>query len=1085
MKVLSIIILSVFSISNILSQSNYWKDVKSSKASFKGNNLPEYELNITGLKNQLNEIDNLGTELIFPLENGEFFEFKVKEISYLSSGLRLKYPNIKSYKGESNNDQIYFSMGSDGFNATIINEEKTLIIEKDDQGYYVVHKHGDHLNETSTLKCFVNNNRNSKSKITSEIINKSKNKLSQLKSSSTEVLRNYRIAIACTYGYSEFHFSDQGLTDADSETDKKNAVISALNTSLTRINSVYENELSITMTLIDENDDIIFVEEATDPFTDTSDLEILIEESQDVVDGYIGDSNYDIGHTFTTGGGGLASLRVPCASGGKARAITASTYPKGDGFDIDYVAHEIGHQFGANHTFNDCDGDHSGITSVEPASGSSIMAYAGLCAENVQFYSDAYFNVVNLAEIYENITNDISSTCPEETLTGNTKPTITTPQNYSIPKSTPFVLKTEANDVDDIDLLTYCWEQIDYEQADSTPLESTNLSGPLFRSFEPTTESYRYFPSMTTILSGATSTDWEVLPSVARDLNFSLTVRDNDSRGGLFETTNMVVTVEDEDAFYITSLDSSETWYTGENQTITWEVGGSTNASINCQYVDIFISTDGGETFDYQLNNSPIQNDGETSIIVPSLNSTSCRIMIKGYENIFFDVNNSNFTIDNSNNSYLMSTQENELSLCNTENATYEIDLEYINDFSETITLSVVDLPTGAIASFSNNTISESTSVTLNVTDLDSLSADNYEFTVNASSTSIDQDLTLNLIISNDTIDTPILSSPANLETNVSVNAEFVWNYDASIISSNIQVATDENFTDLVIDTVVNENLYSQISLEPSTSVDIQTYYWRVKTTNNCDVESEYSSIYSFSTEELEYCSSNFLGGPAEYISNVTFEDIDNSTSIENDGYGDYTGLIAYVEAGQTYTISMTVDTQGDYIDDCAVFIDWDKNYEFDDSERYYLGRVENTPNGTLTYDIEVPEYAINGQTRMRVKAEWQYVSVGPCDTDHDDAYGETEDYTLDITNTLSTNQFQISSDNNFKLLNPVHNFISIYSNELNYDLSLYDITGKHLLTNYNLKENSKINVSNLSKGFYLVNINVLDKNYSFKIIKI
>ena len=96
MKVLSIIILSVFSISNILSQSNYWKDVKSSKASFKGNNLPEYELNITGLKNQLNEIDNLGTELIFPLENGEFFEFKVKEISYLSSGLRLKYPNIKS-----------------------------------------------------------------------------------------------------------------------------------------------------------------------------------------------------------------------------------------------------------------------------------------------------------------------------------------------------------------------------------------------------------------------------------------------------------------------------------------------------------------------------------------------------------------------------------------------------------------------------------------------------------------------------------------------------------------------------------------------------------------------------------------------------------------------------------------------------------------------------------------------------------------------------------------------------------------------------------------------------------------------------
>ena len=1083
MKVISIIILSVLTIGNILSQSNYWSNIKSLKTSFRGTNLPEYELNINGLKNELAVI-NSETELIFPLDNGEFSTFYVKEVSYLPSKLKQKYPNVKSYKGQSKKEQIYFSIGSDGFNATIFNKEKTLIIERDEHGYYVVHKYGDHLVETNKLKCFVENNRTGKSKNTSNITNKSKNKLNEYRAASTEVLRNYRIAIACTYGYSEFHFSDQGLTDADTEIDKKNAVISALNTSLTRINSVYENELSITMTLIDDNDDIIFVEEATDPFTDTNDLNILIDESQEFIDNYIGNANYDIGHTFTTGGGGLASLRVPCATGGKALGVTASTYPKGDGFDIDYVAHEIGHQFGANHTFNDCDGDHSGATSIEPGSGSTIMAYAGLCAQNVQLYSDPYFSVVNLIEIYENITSDISSTCPEELLTGNTKPTISIHENYSIPKSTPFVLEVNAEDIDDIDLLTYCWEQIDYEQANNTPLNSANLLGPLFRSFEPTSESYRYFPSMSTILSGNTSSNWEVLPSVARDLNFSLTVRDNDSRGGLFETIEMQVSVEDESAFYITSLDSSETWFTGENKTITWEVGGTTNSSINCQYVDIFISIDGGQTFDYKLNNSPILNDGETTIIVPNLNSTSCRIMIRGYQNIFFDVNNSNFTINNSNDSYLMSTQENELSLCNTENANFEIELEYINDFSETITLSVVDLPVGATASFSNNNINESTTVNLNISDLESLNTGTYEFKINASSISIDQDLYLYLIISNDSVDSPTLLNPLNFDSNVSINTDFVWNYDASISMSNIQIATDENFTDLIVDTTITENSYSQITLESSTSDQIQTYYWRVKAVNNCDLDSEFSSIFRFTTEELEYCNSNFLGGPAESITNVTFAEIDNNSSIETDGYGDYTDVIAYLNAGETYTLSMTVNTAGDYIDDCAVFIDWNKNYEFDDAERYYLGRVENTPNGTLSYDIEVPEYAINGQTRMRVKAEWQYVNIGPCDSDHDDVYGETEDYTLDITNTLSNNLFEMSLDEHFKLLNPVQNFITIYTDSTNYDFKLYDLSGKHLLTQSNLNKDSNINISHLNKGFYLVQIKTLNKAYSFKIIK-
>ncbi len=446
-------------------------------------------------------------------------------------------------------------------------------------------------------------------------------------------LRTYRTAIATTGEYTTFH----GGTVA--------AGLAAVVTALNRVNGVYEKEASIRMVLIANNDLLIYTNASTDPYSNTNGNAML---SQNITtcNNIIGSANYDIGHVFSTGGGGVAYLGSVCGSQ-KAGGVTGLPSPTGDPFYIDYVAHEMGHQYGGNHTFNSTTGSCGGGnrnagTAYEPGSGSTIMAYAGICSpNNLQNNSDPYFVAKSLDEIIQ-FSNGGGNSCAVVTNTGNNNPVVTLgPGGQTIPISTPFTLTGTATDPNN-DPLTYCWEQYDLGPAGSWNAPSGNA--PLFRSFNPVTTGTRTFPKLSSLLNNV-QVIGEVLPTYTRNLSFVLVARDNKAGGGGvgFEYISYAVTAS-AGPFLVTSPNTAVTLNANLPQTITWDAANTNIAPVNCANVNIKLSTDGGNTFETTLAaNTP--NDGNATVNLPMVSTTTARIKIEAADNIFFDISNTNFSI--------------------------------------------------------------------------------------------------------------------------------------------------------------------------------------------------------------------------------------------------------------------------------------------------------------------------------------------------------------------------------------------------------------------------------------------------------
>lgn len=618
-----------------------------------------YTLNTSELKKELKKAPNRHSHasnaiIELPVNNGELQYFKVYEASVMASELQERYPVIQSYVAQGIDDPTAIArisvsgigvhiMISSGNFATIYIDPYTK-----DKTHYAVYAISSLSTRADSFQCLV--------EVQKEEMSAAPN--NQTYNANDGKLRTYRLALASTRQYSNYHINLQSIPTTATEHEKKEAVLSEMNVALTRINGVFERDLAVTMELVENNDELIFLDATSDPYTNNDAFEML-SENQVTIDSIVGSSNYDIGHVFSTGGGGVAYLGSVCTDW-KAGGVTGLINPISDAFYIDYVSHEMGHQFGANHTFNgnagSCGGgNRNSYTAVEPGSGSTIMGYAGICSpQNVQTGSDAYFHAISISEMWANIT--AYNSCAIESDTNNQPPVVDAGSTVTIPISTPFVLDGTAIDPNG-DALTYVWEQIDRQIAEQPPV-NTNAQGPAFRSIEPSEVSYRYFPKMETILTGNTQNTWEVLPAVERNLNFRLTVRDNVAGGGASGKEDRTVIVSDAAGpFVITSQNTASIWGTESEETITWDVAGTDSSPINCTNVDILFSIDGGYTYPITLAQN-VPNSGSAVITVPIEETTTGRVMVKASENIFFDVNNKNITVTSSMNVEDFSTND-------------------------------------------------------------------------------------------------------------------------------------------------------------------------------------------------------------------------------------------------------------------------------------------------------------------------------------------------------------------------------------------------------------------------------------------
>uniref|UniRef100_A0A7V2ZKE8 T9SS type A sorting domain-containing protein n=1 Tax=Ignavibacterium album TaxID=591197 RepID=A0A7V2ZKE8_9BACT len=593
-----------------------------------------YELLSQALMEVPNFISQETKEIELPMPDGSLQKFAFVESPVMSPELSAKFPQIKTYLAKGITDPFAvcrFDYTLQGFHAMILSPSGRVFIDpysKGDLDNYISYYSREYIKESALFDCEL-------------LIDESRQpefdylKENKLLTPTGPQLRTYRLAVATTGEYSTYHGGNVP------------SVMSAVVTTVNRVVGVYETDLAVRMVLVPNNDTLIFLNATTDPYTNNDGFAML-SQNQTTVDARIGAANYDVGHVFSTGGGGVAYLGVVCVNGSKARGVTGSPQPIGDPFDIDYVAHEMGHQFGGNHSFNGNAGSCSGgnrnaSTAYEPGSGSTIMAYAGICSpQNLQNNSDPYFHVINFDEIVSYTNFGSGNSCAVITSTGNSAPTVTVPAGgFYIPKSTPFALTGSATDPNG-DALTYSWEEFDLGPAGHPNSPSGNA--PVFRVFNPTTSPTRTFPKLSSLLSN-TQVIGEILPSYARTLTFRLVARDNRPAGGGVNYAQMQFQVDGNSGpFLVTLPNTNVSWPGFSQQTVTWDVANTNIAPVNCASVNILLSVDGGQTYAYVLA-SNTSNDGSEIVTLPDHPTNTARIKVEAVGNVFFDISNVNFTI--------------------------------------------------------------------------------------------------------------------------------------------------------------------------------------------------------------------------------------------------------------------------------------------------------------------------------------------------------------------------------------------------------------------------------------------------------
>ena len=784
--------------------------------------------------------------LYFPNEENALEPFSLSSVSLFSSEAAKQYPQIKAYRGISTTRpgvSIRITISPQGISGTMRTPSGMLFLQpkKEDQGKHIYYQRKDALDQTDVLPFCTTD--------LEKIAPKRENSSTTQKATSitTGALKTYRFAVAGTAEYTAF-WGDNDDTNGTNQEDALAAVANTVN----RMNEVLEVDLGVRLELVTAAS-LLYTDTTTDPFTGNFNDEI-----QETLTAEVGEANYDIGHLFHRGSanGDAGSVGNVCQNGQKGSAFSSHPFTATNGsggnflsdyFDIDYVIHEVGHQFGALHTF--AHNTEGYDVNSEPGSGSTIMSYAGIVnGQDMQRHSDPYFHYHSIQNIKDYLAG---YSCQSTLATTNQIPQVEAGQNYTIPKGTAYTLTAVATDTDS---LTYCWEQLDSGVVRSEDFGPNLLTGSTNRSLLPTTSSKRTIPRMMSVLAGnLTETNptigsgWETVSLVERDLRWGITVRDRDQANpsgvGFSAQDSMTITVEgDAGPFVVRSQDqSSIQWLSGSNERIVWDVANTNQAPINTTSVSVYLSLDGGVTFPHVLANS-IPNNGSAFIVVPGNTSTTqTRIKIQADNNIYFAVNSTNFSIQD--RPFALPFTVPEKIVCGQASVTYNFSLQQYDGASGPVSISVSGLPSGVTASLNPTVLSTSGSSGTLVLDTDGTSTGTYSFTLvgTRGATEIQQVFTTKLYPT--TIPSPILQFPDDRAENQPTNLQLSWAENNEATQYRFQLSTSADFSSFVENVLVDTASYNinQLTAE-------STYYWRVSTLNECG-ESDFSTSFQFETD--------------------------------------------------------------------------------------------------------------------------------------------------------------------------------------------------------------------------------------------
>lgn len=581
-----------------------------------------------------------GAVVALPLAKGGYSRFALEDAGAMDPALAARFPQIRSLRGVDNDGRsVRLDVSPEGINAMVFADDGVQVIRPAGKsGEYESFARKDGHAKKEDARCEVDHEDDGS--LASALHELSHDDhVPASKSAGSTIRRTYRLALSATGEYTAAVCAPAAAA--------VQCGLAAMATTINRVNEIYENDLGVRLVLIADNDRLVYTNAATDPFTN-GDASAMLDQNQSNMTETFGNGAYDIGHVFGTGNVGRASIGVTCKTGSKARGATGRPDPRGDAFDVDFVAHEIGHQFRANHTFNGNKGSCAAGNRVEsaafePGSGSTIMGYAGICGvQNLQASSDPYFHAYSLAEMRAEIEAD---TCDVETVSSNRAPVLPALPERIIPARTPFALVAEATDADG-DLVTYTWEQLDLGpvQTAATP-DAGATSGPLLRSFPPSPDPERTVPRLATLL-GAPATVGDAVPTATRSLSFRVSARDNHVGGGAVSHADMAVKVVDTGRpFAILSPNDGDTgWTCGRDESITWDVAGTDAAPIACDSVDVLLSSNGGISFDHVLATG-VPNSGQALVRAPFAIGGDTRLQLRCSNNIFFDISEHDFQL--------------------------------------------------------------------------------------------------------------------------------------------------------------------------------------------------------------------------------------------------------------------------------------------------------------------------------------------------------------------------------------------------------------------------------------------------------